>query len=443
MKKILLGTAAFVFLSAGSAFATDMPTKAPVFKAPGLTAVDWTGWYVGGHIGYGWSGFRATYDDLGDGGPIDFRSGSFVGGGQLGYNWQTGRMVNGIEVDGSWTGLSKSRVDNEGDTEKFKTDFLSSARFRSGIAIDDKLLFSSIGLAYAKSRFTVTGSDTPSPARQSLNAFGLVSGFGLEWMLAPNWSARAEYLYYGFNKRKNISTLTDDSDPTDFVKLDDIQVIRLAINYRPGASLKQTMAAPAMNWAGGYIGAHGGYGRSQIVGVYKEVSDNGSWDIDPKGFVGGGQLGWNWQNGAWVYGVEVDATWAGMDKSRTTNDAPPDTEKLKTDFLGSARARVGVTANDKLFYVTGGVGYVRSSLQVSDPAATPASAKADLTSWGPVVGSGIEWAFAPNWNARLEGLTYQFDHRKSIATLTSSSSSIDFMRQTTVNVIRAGLNYRY
>jgi len=439
MRKILLGSAALVFLSAGSALATDLPVKGAVFKAPGLTSVDWTGWYIGAHAGYSWSAFRGTYDDAGGTSALDFRPSSFLGGAQLGYNWQAGRMVYGIEVDGSWTDLNKSRIDEEGDTQRYKTNFVSSARFRSGIAIDDVLLFSSIGLAYEKTKFSVVEGGVP--ASQNLNAFGLASGFGLEWVFAPNWSARAEYLYYGFNKRKNIPTLAAaDSDPADFIKIDDVQVIRFALNYRPGASLKRTMAAPSANWAGGYIGAHAGYGRSQIVGEYDTGGSGASFDIDPKGFIGGGQLGWNWQNGAWVYGWELDGTWMGASKDRIDGDG--ENEKLKTSALASFRGRVGVSANDKLFYVTGGVGYVRSSLTVTG-SDLPSPARQSLTSWGPVVGSGLEWAFAPNWNARLEGLTYLFSHRKALPTLTNDSEPADFIRQSTVNVIRVGLNYRY
>lgn len=437
MKKFLLGSA-LVLLSTAAALATDLPAKAPnIYKAaPGITAVDWTGWYVGGHIGYGWGEYRGTFRDIVDEGALDMVGGGLLGGGQLGYLWQTGRSVYGVEVDGSWGNLSKSRTDAVA-TEKFKTDFIGSARFISGITVDNLLLFSSIGIAYQQTDFTV---NLPAAASQSLNSVGIASGFGLEWALAPNWSARAEYLYYSFDKRKDIAGLTGASSTYDFVKIDNVQAIRFGVNYRPGMSIKQTAAAPAGNWSGGYIGAHAGYGGSSIIGAYDEEGDSGSFHIDPKGFLGGGQMGWNWQNRAWVYGVELDGTWSGMDKDRI--DREGDKEKLKTSALASLRARIGLSAGNQLFYVTGGIGYVQSSLTVTG-SDTPSPAKATLASWGPVIGSGAEWMFAQNWTARIEGLTYLVDRKKAITTLTDDSDSEDFIHQRSVTVIRAGLNYRY
>jgi outer membrane immunogenic protein len=101
-----------------------------------------------------------------------------------------------------------------------------------------------------------------------------------------------------------------------------------------------------------------------------------------------------------------------------------------------------VAADNKLLFLTGGVGYAHSTLNVVLPTAT---GETSLNSWGPVVGSGVEWAFAPHWNLRLEGLTYLFDHRKSLFGFTTGAPSVngDFIRQSTVNVIRLGANYRY
>jgi outer membrane immunogenic protein len=426
-------------LTALAASAADIPmkmaTQTPAPSVAALTAADWSGFYIGGHIGGGWAQSRATYANDFAPGPIDLTASGLVAGAQVGYNWQVGRLVYGVEVDGSWGNLDASRTDAVGDDQRIKTNFLGSARLRTGAAIDNVLIFGTIGLAYVRSEFTAIG-DVPSPASRDVDAFGIVSGFGAEVALAPNWSLRGEYLYYTVDKRENITTLTDASDPVDYVKIDGVHVVRLAANYRFNGS-QARIAAPAVNWSGFTIGAHAGYGRSRMTGIYDGGGDNGSFDIDPKGFLGGGQVGFNFQNGAWVYGIEADGTWSGMDADRA--DADNATQTLKTTSLMSVRGRVGIAAGEKLYYVTAGWGYGRSKLDVVD-AGVPGNVSFDAN--GAVIGSGVDWAFAPNWSARLEGLTYLFDKSVNIGNLTGDSDPGDFVRQSTVNVIRLGLNYR-
>lgn len=435
---LLVTVAAIGFASVASA--ADMPVKAPVLKAPaGYTAIDWSGFYFGGHVGYGMSEMRGTYDEVGDHGGLDIPVRGLLGGAQAGYNWQFGRSVYGVEIDGTWADLTGSRVDRDGDTQRFRTSFLGSARVRAGLAIENMLLYSTFGLGYSRAKFTVTGSDTPSPAEQSLNRWGYVTGFGAEWAIAPHWSVRGEYLYYGFNHRVDTPTLTNDSDARDYVKHDGTHVARIAVNYRfnPSGPVANT-SAPVANWAGLYLGAHAGYGRSNMLGDYDEIGDHGSFDFDPRGFVGGGQIGYNWQSGAWVYGIEADGTWSGMKNSRIDGDL--DSQELRTTTMASLRARVGVAADNKLLYLTGGLGYVGSKLNVVE-GGVPATQS--INSWGPVVGAGTEWRFGSNWSARIEGLTYLVDKRVNMPTLTVDSDANDFLRQRTVSVVRIGLNYHF
>jgi outer membrane immunogenic protein len=431
----VVSLAAMTLGLAGTVYAADMPMKAPPLAPP---VTNWAGFYLGVHGGWGSGQFTGTYDDGGDFGPMDFPVHGGVAGGQIGYNFQFGRIVHGVELDASWADIKGDITDNDGDVREFKTNFLGSLRYRGGITADNILLYSTIGVGYARSKFTVT-NDVPSPASIRLNKWGLVTGLGAEWALAPNWSVRGEYLYYYFGKTEGIPTLTTDSEPTDFVRIDGIHVIRVGANYRFGGTASRPASGPVTNWAGLYIGVHGGYGLSRITGVYDEGGDNGAFAINPRGFIGGGQIGYNWQSGAWVYGVEADGTWGAMKKSRV--DTESDTEELKTNLLASGRVRVGITADDKLFYLTGGVGYARSKLTVTGDVPSPATAT--LSSWGPVVGSGVEWAFAPKWSLRLEGLTYLMNNKKELPALTSDSEPQDFIRQSTIWVTRAGVNYRF
>lgn len=438
--RIAFGAGSMVMLTALGALAADIPAKkavmAPAAAVPALTAVDWTGFYLGGHVGGGWAPSRGTYDDTNDFGPIDFSASGFVGGGQTGYLWQSGRLVYGVEVDASWGGLDDSRTDNESDQQKMETKLLASARLRTGAAIDNALIFGTIGIAYVRSEFTVPG-DVPNPATVDVDGWGLVSGLGAEFALAPNWSLRGEYLYYSINKNVDIPALTGDSSARDFVNLDGVHVARIAANYRFNAAPARA-AAPTVKWSGLYLGGHGGYGTSRMPGGYDEDGNNGAFDIDPSGFTGGGQVGYNWQNGAWVYGVEADGTWGGMEDDRT--DSEGDKQTLKTTTLASVRGRVGIAADNRLYYVTAGWGYGRSKFEVTEGGT---AADVSISSNGAVVGSGMDWAFAPNWSARLEGLTYFFDKEVGTSTLTADSNAQDFVRQSTVMVIRGGLNYRF
>jgi outer membrane immunogenic protein len=202
--------------------------------------------------------------------------------------------------------------------------------------------------------------------------------------------------------------------------------------------LQPREAAPAANWAGFYVGAHGGYGLSRIVGVFNETNDNGALDIDPRGLLGGLQAGYNVQSGAFVYGVEADGSWSGMKDDRIEADG--DTQSLKTTALASVRGRVGIAADKRLYYLTGGWGFASSALDVVQ-GGIPANVS--FESNGVVIGSGFDWAWGQNWSLRLEGLTYLFDKRTGIPALTGASDPQDYLRQSTVNVVRVGANYRF
>lgn len=436
-------TAAGTMLTALAALAADIPAMparpaAAVVPAAGvLTATDWTGFYVGGHVGHGWVESRGTYDDFGDAGPMDFTAKGFVGGAQGGYLWHIGRLVYGVEADATFGSLDAHRSDNDGAVQRMKTDFLGSGRLITGAAIDNILIFGSIGVGYAQTKFSVAGDPDFGPSSAKVNGWGIASSLGVEMALAPNWSLRGEYIYYGIHKSADLPRLPPASDATDFVKVDGIHVARLAVNYRFNG-LQPRAVEPAPNWAGFYAGGHAGYGHARIVGVFNENNDRGSFDIDPRGFAGGLQAGYNLQSGAIVYGIEADGTWTGMKDDRTEADG--DTQSLKTSALASVRGRAGIAAGTRMYYLTGGWGFTRAELDVVQ-GGRPRSV--DFDAHGVVIGSGFDWACGPNWSVRLEGLTYLFDKRAGIAGLTPASDPQDYLRQSTVGVIRAGANYRF
>src|SRR5947209_171486 len=107
MKKLVIASTSVIALVGGSAAAADIPVNAPVYKSVPPVSFSWTGFYIGGHIGAGW-GHKNWFEDAtqsGGGGPVGFRDASYddfsgwLGGGQLGANYQAGWVVLGVQAD--------------------------------------------------------------------------------------------------------------------------------------------------------------------------------------------------------------------------------------------------------------------------------------------------------------------------------------------------------
>jgi outer membrane immunogenic protein len=185
MKRLALGL--LLASIAGAAYAADISAPAAAYtKAPAVSpAINWSGFYIGAMGGYA---AEATSD------PIAIKGG--FAGGTLGYNWQSGMFVAGIEADGAWADVSKS-ANILGVTATAKVDSLATVRGRVGVTFDQVLLYGTGGLALADTKVSVTAlgvtlSDNKTQA-------GWTAGAGVEWMFIPRWSLKAEYLYRRFN----------------------------------------------------------------------------------------------------------------------------------------------------------------------------------------------------------------------------------------------------
>jgi outer membrane immunogenic protein len=252
MRRFLLAGAVLAALPASAAMAADMRTKAPVLKAPPPVAVfSWTGFYVGGNIGYSWGRSRNDWNALapffdgsticGPAGDAFCISGSdsnklngVLGGLQAGYNWQAGNTVVGLETDFQLSGQRGSQhfdmrfptsdpaiVGTASADYTQKLAWLGTLRGRLGFAADRWLVYATGGLAYG--RVTTDGSATatgiaiglpagagpctPVPgvvlgAICALTSFssgvtkvGWTLGVGAEGAIADNWSWKIEYLH--------------------------------------------------------------------------------------------------------------------------------------------------------------------------------------------------------------------------------------------------------
>ena len=184
MKRLVLAFAGLAAL-AGTAAAADLPpAPAPYYKAPVLApAYNWSGFYIGINGGGGWGGSSWTTT-----GGRDI-SGGLVGG-TIGYNYQIGQAVLGVEGDIDW-------ADINGTTTAFcplgcKTSdtWLSTVRARLGYAADRFMPYVTGGAAFGDIRATTPGL----PGATSTNA-GWTLGGGIEFAIAGHWTAKAEYLY--------------------------------------------------------------------------------------------------------------------------------------------------------------------------------------------------------------------------------------------------------
>src|SRR5215831_13025927 len=135
-KGFLIATSAgFAAAAAPGAQAADMPLKAPSLVAP---VSSWAGWYIGAHFGANWQ--QSDRSNFGYGAPERTNATGFIGGGQLGYNWQHGNFVFGLEGDGSGlSGRGRNDVTYAATTGSIR--WLSTVRARFGLAVGDTMVY--------------------------------------------------------------------------------------------------------------------------------------------------------------------------------------------------------------------------------------------------------------------------------------------------------------
>jgi outer membrane immunogenic protein len=180
-------------LAAQVAGAADLRRPPPEYptKAPAYRAFDWTGFYVGVNAGYGWGRSR---DDFGAAGINRFDVHGPLVGGTVGYNYQFGQAVLGLEGDIDWQDVKGNATCIAGVCQT-KSDWLGTVRGRLGYAIDRFLPYVTGGAAFADLKVNVPGIATQSDTRA-----GWTVGAGAEYAFAPNWSVKAEYLFVDLGK---------------------------------------------------------------------------------------------------------------------------------------------------------------------------------------------------------------------------------------------------
>ena len=255
----------------------------------------------------------------------------------------------------------------------------------------------------------------------------------------------------------------------------------------PRRSLKDVpRAPPPFSWTGFYVGVNAGYAwgdsdarftndcnvppgtgvfcsgnvRNAEANAIQASGNQGS--LDPDGFIGGVQAGYNWQSGSAVLGVELDFNAFNVNASRSASGVTPLTvsnynigSALDTDWLFTARGRLGwIVGPTVLAYVTGGLAV--TDIQVSQfyndnllaPPGFSTSSTTTSTKTGWTLGGGLEWALTNSWTMKAEYLYVDFGRVSTSGNVTSAAfpgfatphhTSADL----NVHIARVGINYKF
>jgi outer membrane immunogenic protein len=235
MKKLLLVTASLVALGAAApAVAADLAAR-PYTKAPPMVQAvyDWSGFYIGLNGGGGTShNCWNLVGGLGEG--CHDATGGTVGG-QIGYRWQTGPIVFGVEAQGNWADFSGDNVSAVfgPDRNRTKIDAFGLFTGQVGYAWNNVLLYAKGGAAVTDNKYDITTAGGGVLASTSNSRWGATVGAGLEYGFAPNWTFGVEYDHL-FMDRQDVTFVSPAVGvQTDSIK-QDVDLFTARINYRFG-----------------------------------------------------------------------------------------------------------------------------------------------------------------------------------------------------------------
>lgn len=491
MRPLALASIAAISLASLSQSASAADLVRPAYKAPPPPAVwNWTGFYIGanagGSIGQNPTNATGSPGSFGAAGvqeSYDMSPAGFVGGGQIGYNWQfSPNWVAGVEGDFQGTTQKDATCSvlcyTLALTTTQKLDWLATLRGRLGYAAGDWLWYVTGGGAWANvkqdfAELVTSGGVVGSVSSNHTNS-GWVVGGGVETHLVGGWTAKAEYLYIDVGSVADSFTVTAPAFAAGtFSTRSDIRdhIVRVGVNYKFGSdgavnayaadlAMKPIYKAPppavaaARDWTGIYIGLNAGGGITRNPTNLTETFVTGqtvlveSYNLSSAGFVGGGQVGYNWQfSPNWVAGIEGDFQASTQKASScllqcTAGTAFTTTQRL--DWFGTLRGRLGYSVGNWLWYVTGGGAWAnvkQDFAYVTVPTSfIIGSASSSQTKGGWVVGAGAETKLGGGWSAKAEYLYMDLGSIKDSFALPTVYATESDIRD---HIIRAGINYRF
>lgn len=199
------------------------------------------------------------------------------------------------------------------------------------------------------------------------------------------------------------------------------------------------------SWRGFYAGVNGGYawGGDDSVTLSGPGIGTAIGSLEPNGWFGGGQIGYNAQFQSLVFGIEADLQ--GSDISDGLSGPVPGSAYFATtntsiDWFSTIRGRVGFAAGPALLYATGGFAFADVDTHVSaSDGVNAVSFSNDDVKTGYTLGGGIEWAFAPNWSLKSEYLYVNLGDND----FTAQGGQFSTHSETDFHTVRMGLNYRF
>jgi len=468
MKRILV-SAALAGLGATSALSADLPVRTYTKAPPVIAPYSWAGFYFGVNAGVGLGRSKTTdWTPAFNWAPTAYlgQEGA-LGGGQIGYNWQFGNWVLGLETDIQAASMRDNQfcgvlcnlvgVNQSGVTLDQRLDWFGTARGRVGLASGPVLSYLTGGFAYGGVKtdaltnvnsFVATGSFSETRTGYSL-------GSGVEASLGGNWTGKVEYLY--LNLGSQVGTYAGNGVASSVSSDIREHIFRVGLNYRVGGNAAYA-AAPLANWSGFYLGGNAGGALARNKTQFSQAGLFGfteTYNLLPQGYLGGVQAGYNWQWANMVLGLEADiqGSTAKDDQSCIFTCFTTGTQALRVDqrmeWLGTVRGRLGYSVGSTLFYGTAGVAYGSIKNNVSEVQANlPFAQSFNHTKTGWTAGGGIETPFelfglfGRNWTAKTE---YLYVDLGTITDLYTSPGPFNntLTSRVTEHVFRTGLNYHF
>lgn len=189
---------------------------------------------------------------------------------------------------------------------------------------------------------------------------------------------------------------------------------------------------PIWTWTGFYVGINAGAGWIHTRQDASPVPGT-TGDIQGSGGVIGGTLGWNWQNGPWVFGIEGDWDWTNL---RANGGACVPACNTNVNWLATVRGRFGHAMGPLLFFVTGGVAFADTSYnQVGN-----FNYSDTQTGW--TVGAGIEGALGGGWSLKADYLYVDLGN-STTSPLAFAPGNVTHAAYLRAHLLRGGVNYKF
>jgi outer membrane immunogenic protein len=216
--------------------------------------------------------------------------------------------------------------------------------------------------------------------------------------------------------------------------------------YVPPPQSSPADALPPLMWTGLYVGLNGGYAGSRDVTHEVSATPYDGLNLEhfrsrTNGFTGGGQIGYNYQLGHLVVGVEADFNYLDFSRSVTSPSAAV-TESVSGSFVGTVRPRVGLAFGPALFYATGGLAYGSVDTTITGNTANTLNASNTDMRIGWSAGGGVEYALGRHWSLRAEYLHTDLG-RADASGMALDTNTYTWRNHLSDDAVRLGINFRF